>query len=418
MQHDTIALVDVSYIFAVRYHSKHRDPVTDSLNCIAQIADRYPKMILCFDAPPYDRATLFPDYKGQRAEPDEEEVRMKRELFAQLRKDERACAFVKGAEADDVIATLCADIQEADDKTCVAIFARDKDLFPLTNSRVTIHEPAVGDRPETLVTPETVKERTGVAPGQVVDWLALVGDTSDNFPGCPGIGAKKAAALLQKFGCLDAVYAKLDGGNREVAGIVGDALAGSLFEHRAQVMTARTLATLVDNLDLDLAALLHAAERGDWTGPEDEEPEDEDDSLPVADVSGMSLAQRLLAIQREVGPLQKSRKVEGKVRYKYASIGDHLNAAYPLLQRYGLLFGTNAVDIKVEVGVMLVIYEVFLYCADNPIETRSQRIIGGSRPCDVGPGICQSYAVKRWLAELLGFRDGWERDTDVFGGAR
>jgi DNA polymerase-1 len=112
-----------------------------------------------------------------------------------------------GVEADDVIGTLARQGRDAD---CdVFIVTADKDFCQLVGERVTVYNPwktAAGGRID-LLTPQRVQERYGVAPAQFRDYLALVGDASDNVPGVPGVGKKRAAEILEQFGSLEAALA-------------------------------------------------------------------------------------------------------------------------------------------------------------------------------------------------------------------
>ncbi|MDE2140333.1 MAG: DNA polymerase I, partial [Gammaproteobacteria bacterium] len=111
---------------------------------------------------------------------------------------------IPGVEADDVIGTLAK--QAADDQLPVLSSTGDKDLGQLVNSQVTLVNTMTG----TVLDREGVKQKFGVWPEQMIDYLALVGDSSDNIPGVSGIGPKTAAPLLEHFGTLESLYARLD----------------------------------------------------------------------------------------------------------------------------------------------------------------------------------------------------------------
>ena len=89
----------------------------------------------------------------------------------------------------------------------VVIASSDKDFMQLVSDAIKLLVPQ--DKSENLWDADQVKQKTGVAPAQIVDWLSLVGDASDNIPGVPGIGPKNAADLLGQFGAVDALYARL-----------------------------------------------------------------------------------------------------------------------------------------------------------------------------------------------------------------
>ena len=146
---------------------------------------------------------------------------------------------VPGVEADDVIGTLACRAAEAGMDTLVS--TSDKDMAQLVNERVTLVNTMSG----TTLDPKGVVEKFGVPPERIVDWLALVGDTSDNIPGVPKCGPKTATKWLAEFGDLDQLKARAD----EVAGKIGE----SLRAHLDQLDLSRELATIRCDLDLDQA---------------------------------------------------------------------------------------------------------------------------------------------------------------------
>ena len=167
---------------------------------------------------PTFRHEWYPEYKATRDKTPED-------LHAQIPHIEKilttlgiACLRKDGFEADDIIATLaCRAAQEG--RRCV-IISGDKDLAQLVGDFVSVLKP---DKSEALAQwgIEEVKEHWGVAPAQMLDYLSLIGDTSDNIPGVKGIGPKTAVKLLQDYGTLDAVYEHID----SIAGAVQKKLA-------------------------------------------------------------------------------------------------------------------------------------------------------------------------------------------------
>ncbi len=140
---------------------------------------------------------------------------------------------IPDVEADDVIATLSNTTSDP-----VRIISSDKDLAQLVTDRVQMLDVFKNK----LIDPEAVGEKFGVGPAQVADWLALVGDTSDNVPGIPGVGPKTAAKWLQTYGDLQGVLDNADA----IKGKVGDALR----DHLDQIRMAHTLTQLKTELDL------------------------------------------------------------------------------------------------------------------------------------------------------------------------
>jgi DNA polymerase-1 len=116
-----------------------------------------------------------------------------------------ASARAAGYEADDFLAAAAAG-EEARGGTCI-VATSDRDAFQLASERTTILQPVKGLAEIALIAPEDVRERYGVEPHQVPDFIALRGDPSDRIPGARGVGEKTAASLLAQYGSLDAMLA-------------------------------------------------------------------------------------------------------------------------------------------------------------------------------------------------------------------
>lgn len=160
-------------------------------------------VVVTFDGgTPRERLDLLASYKANR-KPMPEALRSQIPIVARYLEAAGICSErIEGQEADDVMATLAFKAKGAFARVLVA--TGDKDMYQVVDDTVNI-VPQSG-RPEAMGTQEVIA-KTGVRPEQVPDWLALVGDTSDNIPGVPGIGAKTAAKLLEEFGDLDALLA-------------------------------------------------------------------------------------------------------------------------------------------------------------------------------------------------------------------
>ena len=117
-----------------------------------------------------------------------------------------ACAKAPGYEADDFLAAAAAREEEAGGEALIA--TSDRDAFQLASGHTTILQPARGGAPPARIGPAEVRERYGVDPAQVPDFIALRGDPSDRIPGARGIGEKKAAELLRQYGSLEAMLAE------------------------------------------------------------------------------------------------------------------------------------------------------------------------------------------------------------------
>jgi len=147
---------------------------------------------------------------------------------------------MEGEEADDVIATLV-HVAEGDGAD-IAIVTNDKDFFQLVNEATKVVLPNDMDGE---ITAEAVLKKTGVRPGQIVDWLALTGDSSDNIDGVPGIGSKTAAKLLEAYGNSDSIFSALES-------VTPDRIRKSLADHRAVVIRNREMIRLRHNLECAL----------------------------------------------------------------------------------------------------------------------------------------------------------------------
>jgi DNA polymerase-1 len=148
------------------------------------------------------RAEMYAAYKATRKEPPEE-LQVQMDYFAKIVKGLGwPVLTVAGVEADDVIATL---VKDARDKGWeVVIYSADKDIMQLIGDGVTM----IDALHQKTYTRDEVIKKMGVPPEQIPDFLALVGDTSDNIPGIYGVGDKTAAGLLEKYGSLERLIAE------------------------------------------------------------------------------------------------------------------------------------------------------------------------------------------------------------------
>ncbi|MGA8575909.1 MAG: 5'-3' exonuclease H3TH domain-containing protein, partial [Candidatus Cybelea sp.] len=171
------------------------------------IADERPTHILAaFDkGMPAERVALFAEYKAQRREmPDE--LRGQFGLVRRVLETYRIpIVEVEGQEADDVIATLARQAEEASEETIVV--TGDLDLLQIVDERTTVLTTRRGITELGRYDPVAVRERFGLEPAQLPDYRGLKGDPSDNLPGIPGVGEKTATKLLQSAGSLDALVA-------------------------------------------------------------------------------------------------------------------------------------------------------------------------------------------------------------------
>ncbi|WP_420427802.1 DNA polymerase I [Algiphilus sp.] len=183
------------------------------------------------------RNEMYADYKANRP-PVPEDLESQ---FAPMRELIQALGVplmqIDGFEADDVIATLARQAEA--DGAEVLIVSGDKDLAQLVSDRVRLLDTMKG----VTFDPAAVRDKYGVPPEQIVDWLALMGDTSDNIPGVPGVGPKTAAKWLDQYGDLDRLLAERD----SVKGKAGENLRAAA----EQLPLSRELATVRDDVRLE-----------------------------------------------------------------------------------------------------------------------------------------------------------------------
>ena len=152
-----------------------------------------------------ERVALMPHYKAQRPEMPEDLRLQFDEIVNYLNAAGIVSLCGEGIEADDYIASLARRAETAG--VNVVIASSDKDFMQLVSPRIGLLNP--NDKTDVIWTKVQVREKTGIEPEQIVDWLSLVGDTVDNIDGVRGIGRKTAADLLGKFGTIASLYARL-----------------------------------------------------------------------------------------------------------------------------------------------------------------------------------------------------------------
>jgi DNA polymerase I len=216
--------------------------------------DEQPRTVLVawdrLDVPTY-RHTAFAGYQSGRVFDDEllEQLDL---LPALVASSGLAVAKHPGFEADDFLAAAAASEEASGGTTLVA--TSDRDAYQLASERTTILQPVRGGGPPARIGPDGVRERYGVDPEQVPDFIALRGDPSDRIPGARGIGEKRAAELLAQHGTLDAL---LEGGRFEAE---ADALR--LFKHMATLDRNAPLPPVPDVSPDWSAAAAHARDLG------------------------------------------------------------------------------------------------------------------------------------------------------------
>ncbi|MCW5582628.1 MAG: DNA polymerase I, partial [Gammaproteobacteria bacterium] len=182
------------------------------------------------------RDDLYPAYKATRQEMPDELVKQIAPIHDIIRALGLPLIAIEGVEADDVIGTLVTDTTHKHIDSIVS--TGDKDLAQLVNEHVTL----INTMTNTRLNPEGVKEKFGVPPERIVDYLTLVGDTSDNIPGVPQVGPKTAVKWLNEYGSLDNIVTHAD----TISGKAGNNLRAFL----TQLPLTKSLVTI--KLDVEL----------------------------------------------------------------------------------------------------------------------------------------------------------------------
>ena len=189
------------------------------------------------------RHELYKEYKAQREETPEV-IRESVPIIKQVLEAYRIPVLeVAGFEADDVIGTLS---KKADEKGITTyMMTPDKDYCQLVTDRALIYRPRYGNNGYEIMGPQEVKQKYGLdSTCQVIDMLGLMGDSSDNIPGCPGIGEKTAVKLITEFGGIDGLLANTD----KLKG----ALKEKVESNVEQIKFSRLLATIRTDVPIEL----------------------------------------------------------------------------------------------------------------------------------------------------------------------
>lgn len=218
------------------------------VNMLGKLLEKYhpEKMVVAFDAKgPTFRNEMYSEYKAHRP-PMPDELRSQIEPIHEIVKAlGLPLLVIDGVEADDVMGTFAQQATEAQHDTLIS--TGDKDLAQLVNEHVTL----INTMTNTYSTPEYVKEKFGVRPDQIIDYLALVGDSSDNIPGIPNCGPKTAVKWLTAFGNIDNLVAN--------APMIGGKIGENLRNNLEQLALSRKLTKI--KLDCDLPVHLKDLQR-------------------------------------------------------------------------------------------------------------------------------------------------------------
>jgi len=201
-------------------------------------------LISCFDTPkPTFRNKLFKKYQSQRPKIDNDFIVqipiVKQAVDAaginRIEKD--------GYEADDLIGTITRIFET--NKFRVVILTGDKDIFQLISDQVFVAAPQLGLANVKIFDKSEVEKKLDVSPNQIIEYKALVGDPSDNYPGASGIGPKTASKLIHQFKNVDNIYKNLEK-------IESEKIKEVLTKEKDNVYLSRKLATIITDVDINI----------------------------------------------------------------------------------------------------------------------------------------------------------------------
>ena len=213
---------------------------------VRSLAADHPHTAICCDSKTSFRKELDETYKANRPAqeaPLYHQIDLAREALAA---DGFPVWLVDGFEGDDLIATATKKLTNGAGEQTVLVASADKDLLALVSDLVEVHNIRTGNR----IGPDEVREKLGVDPESVTDYLTLVGDASDNIKGAKGIGPKTAVGIIDIYGGVDGVYQAIDQGN---ATTLKPAQRASLDELRPRLEAVRQMVRMRTDVPLDVA---------------------------------------------------------------------------------------------------------------------------------------------------------------------
>lgn len=250
-----VTLIDLGSLYWAAWHSSANEEVSAAHSRAVASVRRYTSdrklVAVCCDSPKSWRKELEPQYKANRPPQDHAAYEQLRLVKETLRKDGLLLWEGVGFEADDVIATACKEAVRAGH--AVEIVSADKDMAQLVGVCVTWVSPKTGMRFHAA----EVRDKFGVSPDKMRDWLALVGDTSDNVAGVPGVGPKGASKLLTDFGSIVRILAAI----HEGIAVGTPKITAAIDEARTTLMVGMQLVTLREDVPLTFSEIYERREQ-------------------------------------------------------------------------------------------------------------------------------------------------------------
>jgi len=201
-------------------------------------------LISCFDTPEKTfRNELFKEYQSQRPKIDDDFI-VQIPLVKQAVDVAGVVRMEKpGYEADDLIGRITRIFET--NKFRVIILTGDKDIFQLITDNVFVASPQLGLANIKIFDKSEVEKKLDITPNQIIEYKALVGDPSDNYPGASGIGPKTACKLIHQFGTVENIYKNIDK-------VESEKVKEILKKERESVLLSEKLATIMTDIEIDL----------------------------------------------------------------------------------------------------------------------------------------------------------------------
>lgn len=263
----SLLLIDLSAVFWAAWHASANEELSAAfertLGSVSKLIseEKCDHVAIACDYPPYKRKALLTSYKANREAAPPLATEQLRKVEQRLRDDGLTVWSVDGYEADDVIATACAEAYQKG--FSVVIASGDKDLLQLWRACITIRTPT-----HRYDTEQAIGERWGIGPEGIGDMLALAGDKSDNIPGIKGCGHVTASKWLKQYGSLEGVIA-----HAAELGRFADAVS----QHAEDIRLWRKVVELDAQVPIDFGELFEVKEVKPLT--KQDEPEDEPDDF-------------------------------------------------------------------------------------------------------------------------------------------
>lgn len=303
------------------------------------------------------RDELYPDYKANREAAPEDIKRAVPYIERILEAMNISMLQAEGYEADDLIGTLATRASKEGFMTYMV--TSDKDFGQLVKENVKILKPRTGTRDTEIWGPEEVKSHYNVPdPINIIDLLALWGDSADNVPGCPGIGEKRAMEIIGKYGTVENVYKNI--------GDFKGKVQSNLIEFKDQVELARTLVTIVTDVpfevDLDSLAL--------------KSPDMEKLRAIMEELEFKALMDRLASVPKPKPSFSAQGSLFGEEELQAVTVSDNFNTVDDIEHDYRLIEGEEEID-----GLVKQLLAIDSFCFDTEttgLDVRESSLLGMS----------------------------------------